>query len=103
MTLLPRAAGQNNAPHLKPKYQPPTLSVASGGTIAVPVVGDWRDYDGDPLYIDSGSARASAGSAAVTSDGALSFTAPRTTAGEAVTLTYGVSDGRVGQARHGHD
>lgn len=63
-----------------------------GGTVAL---GDWRDYDGDPLYIDSGSVRASAGSATATSDGALSLTAPRTTAGETVTLTYGVSDGRV--------
>ncbi|MGH3247500.1 MAG: hypothetical protein ACRDOI_15005, partial [Trebonia sp.] len=93
VTLVPRAAGQNNAPHLKPKYQPPALPVASGGLITVPVVGDWRDYDGDPLYLDSGSVHASAGSAGVTGGGALSFTAPRTAAGEAVTLTYGVSDG----------
>ena len=38
---------------------------------------------------------ASAGAAAVTSGGALSFTAPHTAAGETVTLSYGVSDGRV--------
>ena len=71
------------------------LSVASGGTMVIPVIGDWRDYDGDPLYIDSGSVAASAGSAAVTSGGALSFTAPQTAANETVTISYGVSDGRV--------
>ena len=95
VTLVPRTPGENSAPQLKQSYQPPSLSVASGSTLTVPVVGDWRDGDGDPPYIDSGSVRASAGTAAVTSGGALSFTAPRTAAGEAVTLTYGVSDGRV--------
>ena len=95
VTLVPRSPAENSPPALKQNYQPPSLSVASGGTLIVPVIGDWRDYDGDPLYIDSGSVTASAGSAAVTTGGALSFTAPRTQAGEEVTLTYGVSDGRV--------
>jgi len=95
VTLVPRTPAQNSPPALKQYYQPPSLSVASGGTLVVPVIGDWRDPDGDPLYIDSGSVTPSAGAAAVTTGGALSFTAPRTTAGEQVTLTYGVSDGRV--------
>ncbi len=95
VTLVPRGPAQNGPPALKPSYQPPSLSVASGGTLVVPVVGDWRDPDGDPLYIDSGSVTPSAGTAAVTTGGALSFTGPRTAAGEAVTLTYGVSDGRA--------
>jgi hypothetical protein len=95
VTLVPRTPSENSAPFLKQNYQPPSLSVPSGGTLVVPVIGDWRDGDGDPLYIDSGSVGASAGSAAVTSGGALSLTAPRTAAGETVTLTYGVSDGRV--------
>lgn len=95
VTLVPRTPGENSAPNLKRSYRPPSLSVASGGTLVVPVIGDWRDGDGDPLYIDSGSVSARAGSAAVTSGGALSFTAPHTTADETATLAYGVSDGRV--------
>jgi hypothetical protein len=95
VTLTPRTPGENSAPYLKQGYVPPPLSVASGGTLAVPILGNWRDGDGDPLYIDSGSVTPGAGSAAVTSGGALSFTAPHTAAGETVTLTYGVSDGRV--------
>jgi hypothetical protein len=95
VTLEPRTPDENAAPALRPGYRPPSLSVASGGTLVIPVIGDWRDFDGDPLYIDSGSVAASAGSAAVTGGGALSFTAPQTAAGETVRLTYGVSDGRV--------
>ena len=97
VTLVPRSPGENAPPHLRPNYQQPPLSVASGGTIVIPAIGDWRDYDGDPLYIASDSVAASAGSAAVTSGGALSFTAPQTTANKTVTIRYGVSDGRVAQ------
>ena len=97
VTLVPRSPGENDPPHLRPDYRQPPLSVASGGTIVIPVVGDWRDYDGDPLYIASGSVTASAGSAAVTSGGALSVTAPQTTGSQTVTIRYGVSDGRVAQ------
>jgi hypothetical protein len=95
VTLEPRGQDENTAPALRPGYQPPSLSVASGGTLVVPVIGDWRDFDGDPLYIDSSAVTSSAGSAAVTSGGALSFTAPQTLAGETARITYGVSDGRV--------
>jgi large repetitive protein len=97
VTLVPRSPGENDPPHLRANYRQPPLSVASGGTIVVPVIGDWRDYDGDPLYIASGSVAASAGSAAVTSGGALSVTAPQTAANQTVTVRYGVSDGRVAQ------
>ena len=100
VTLEPRSAGENAAPALRPGYQPPSLSVASGGTLVIPVIGDWRDFDGDPLYIDSGAVTGSAGSAAVTSGGALSFTAPQTTAGETV------ADRLRGQrrpGRHAHE
>ncbi len=95
VTLEPRSPDENTAPALRPGYTPPALSVASGGTIVIPVIGDWRDFDGDPLYIDSGAVTSSAGSAAVTSGGALSFTAPQTAAGQTVQITYSVSDGRV--------
>jgi large repetitive protein len=97
VTLVPRSPSENAPPNLRPHYQQPPLSVASGGTIVIPVIGNWRDYDGDPLYIDSASVSASAGSAAVTSGGALSFTAPQTPTDKTVTIRYGVSDGRVTQ------
>jgi large repetitive protein len=95
VTLAPRSSGENSAPELKQDYQPPPLSVAAGGTLVIPVIGDWRDGDGDALYLDSASVSASAGSAAVTSGGALSYTAPRVSGDQTVTLSYGVSDGRV--------
>src|ERR1700761_2623120 len=95
VTLEPRAQRENSAPALRPGYQPPVLSVASGGTLVIPVIGDWRDFDGDPLYIDSGAVTSSAGTAAVTSGGALSLTAPQTATGETLHIGYGVSDGRV--------
>ena len=100
VTLEPRAAGQNAAPALRPGYQPPCLSVASGGTLVIPVIGDWRDFDGDPLYIDTSAVTASAGSAAVTSGGALSFTAPQTAAGETVTRQL---RGQRRPGRHAHE
>ena len=95
VTLEPRSPDENDPPALRPGYTPPSLSVASGGTLVIPLIGDWRDFDGDPLYIDSGAVSSSAGSAAVTSGGALSFTAPQTAGDETVRITYGVSDGRV--------
>jgi hypothetical protein len=97
VTLVSRSPGQNEAPYLRPNYKQPPESVASGGSLVIPVIGDWRDFDGDPLYIDpsSVSVPAGAGTAAVTTGGALSLTAPQTTAGETVTIRYGVSDGRV--------
>ena len=95
VTLVPRSPAENSPPALRPGYQQPSLSVAASGTLVIPVIGNWRDFDGDPLYVESDSVTASAGSAAVTSGGALSYTAPSTAADETVTITYGVSDGRV--------
>jgi large repetitive protein len=95
VTLVPRSPSENSPPALRPGYQQPALFVAASGTLVIPVIGDWRDFDGDPLYIESDSVTASAGSAAVTSGGALSFTAPQTPGDETATISYGVSDGRV--------
>jgi hypothetical protein len=92
VTLVPVSPGQSSRPYLQPGYAQPPLSVAAGGTLIVPVIGYWRDFDGDPLYIDSGSVGASAGSAAVTSGGALALTAPQSAQDETVTVSYGVSD-----------
>lgn len=95
VTLVPRAPGQNAAPAPRPDYHQPGLTVASSGSLDIPVTGDWRDYDGDPLYVDSASVHATAGTVGVTSGGAISFTAPQATSAATVTIRYGVSDGIV--------
>ncbi len=97
VTLVPRDNEQNSAPALRRDYTPPSLTVASGGSLTIPVIGDWRDFDGDPLYVDSDDVSASVGSVGVTSGGALTFTAPQTTSSTAATIRYGVSDGIVAQ------
>jgi len=95
VTLVPVSPAQNFPPMLRPDYQAPALQVAAGESLVVPVIGDWRDFDGDPLFIEPSSVVASSGSATVTASGALSFTAPLTSADKSVTVRYGVSDGRV--------
>ena len=95
VTLVPRGPGQNSPPALRPGYRAPNLTLASGASLTIPVVGDWRDFDGDPLYVDSNNVTASAGSVSVTSGGAIAYTAPQTTSGQSVTIHYAVSDGIV--------
>ena len=95
VTLVPRQAGQNSAPVLRPDYHPPSLTVASGGSLSIPVIGDWRDFDGDPLFADSRGLTASAGSVSVSSGGSIAYTAPQATSGLTATIRYAVSDGIV--------
>ena len=95
VTLVPRGAGLNSAPALRPGYHPPSLTVASGGSLTIPVVGDWRDFDGDPLFADSGHLTASAGTVSVTSGGSIAYTAPSTPSARTVAIHYAVSDGTV--------
>ena len=95
VTLVPRLPDQNSPPVLRPDYHPPDLTVASGGSLTIPVIGDWRDGDGDPLFVDSSYLTASAGSVSVTSGGAIAYTAPQTPSAQTVTIRYGVSDGIV--------
>ena len=86
---------QNSAPALRHDYTPPSLDVTSGASLKIPVIGDWRDFDGDPLYVDSGGVSATAGSAGVTSGGALTYTAPQATSSLTATIRFGISDGIV--------
>lgn len=103
VTLTVRAPNQNGQPTATTRegYQKPgPLYVASGGSLSLPVIADWRDLqDSDPLFLDAGSLHvspASAGTLSTTSDGVLTFTAAQP-AGKAA-LTYGVTDG-IGQPR----
>jgi hypothetical protein len=108
VTLVPHGPNVNGPPRLRDNYAPPSLAVAAGGHLVIPVAGDWRDPDGDPLYVDdnsdpsapdlfpsapNGTSGSPAGTVGVTSSGALSFTAPQATTSQTVTIHYSVSDG----------
>ena len=79
-------------PALLPTAKPPVLSVAAGGTISYPVLGDWRDPDGDPLVLLDATVDPSMGSATTTTDGHVVFRAGQTAG--AAAITYTVSDGQ---------
>ena len=93
VTLVPRSPGQNRPPALRLHYQPPDLTVASGGSIAIPVISGWRDFDGDPLYVDGTHLTATTGTVTVNAAGVLSYTAPQVSSGLVATIHYAVSDG----------
>ena len=89
VTVEVRTPGENELPALRTGYTGRTWTVPSGGSLKIPALQDWRDYDGDPLALVS--ATASAGSAAATSDGFVEYTAP--VSGGSQTVHYQVSDG----------
>jgi len=89
VTVDVRMPGENEAPKLRPSYEAPAYAVASGRRLALPVLADWRDFDGDPIALTGASA--TAGSVTARPDGFLDFTAP--VEGGTQTLTYHVSDG----------
>ena len=85
----------NGEPALRTGYRQRDWVVASGGTLDVPVLPDWRDpRDGDPLALVSATAVGGVRSGAVartTAAGRIRLTAP-VDAG-VVTVEYAVSDG----------
>ncbi len=88
-----RSDDQNEAPRLRAGAEPRTYSVASWGTIVLPALGDWRDDDGDPVAIDE--VTAGDHKVGTTTDGRITFTAPRVTEPTIVPISYTVSDGRA--------
>ncbi len=94
VTLVPRGAGENKPPSLREHYQKPELAVSAGASLAFSVLGDWRDFDGDPLYLDPAHLSATAGSVSVADNGQLSYTAPQTTSSLTATIRYAVGDGQ---------
>ncbi len=89
VTVQARGPQDNKPPNLRAGVQPKTWSVATGANLSVPVLGDWRDFDGDNVVMLD--ALATAGVVAVTPDGRLDYTAPATAG--AAKITYHVSDG----------
>lgn len=88
-----RGDEQNEAPHLRAGAETRTFSVASWGTIVLPALGDWRDEDGDPVAVES--VTAGDHKVGTTTDGRITFTAPRVTEPTIVPIAYQVSDGRA--------
>ncbi len=95
-----RGDQDNDAPELREGYRKPTYRVPHGGSIAVPVLADWRDdKDGDTLILDSAQALdgdQSGASARSTADGRIRFSAPTTRADseQLVRVEFAVTDGR---------
>lgn len=90
VTVKARADGDNGAPALRKGFQPKGFAVASQGRLSVPVIGDWRDPDSDPVVL--AGAEDDGRSVPVSADGRIQYTAPA--AAGARRLSYTVSDGR---------
>ncbi|WP_051451648.1 fibronectin type III domain-containing protein [Actinospica robiniae] len=89
VTVEIRTPAENTVPALRNGFTARTWTVPSGGSLEIPVLQDWRDFDGDPVGLVA--ATASAGSAAATSDGFIEYTAPSEAGSQ--TVHYQVSDG----------
>lgn len=104
VTVDPRGAGQNAPPRLREGHEDRTWRVAHSGTIAVPVLADWRDdADSDAVVVDSvqtlGGGPDTA-DARVTPDGRIRFSAGKGREGGRVQVGYSVSDGHGGVTAH---
>jgi hypothetical protein len=100
-----RDGADNESPEVRAGYTKPTYKLPSGGSIAVPVLADWRDdRDGDTLLLDSARAvggEESGASARTTADGRIRFSAPTvaTEGQQTVRVDYAVTDGRSSAVR----
>ncbi|MFD5828005.1 Ig-like domain-containing protein [Lentzea sp. NPDC060358] len=89
VTVQVRSATQNEAPAVRKGAEPHEWSVASGGRLTLPVLADWRDFDGDPVVLTEAGAKA--GVATTTTTGFVEYAAP-VQAGQQQ-LDYKVTDG----------
>lgn len=91
------AGTRQTPPHLRPRYQPITYATPSFGVLAIPVVSEWRDDEGDPVTVLS--ARGPDGAAIpVSGEGIITYTAAAEPAEVVRTISYQVTDGDRGQA-----
>lgn len=94
-----RGVDQNEPPDVRQGYEKPTYKVPHGGSLAVPVLADWRDdADGDTLLLDSAQAvggEESGARARTTADGRIRFNAPTgpSDGQQLVRVEYAVTDG----------
>ncbi|MFD4676446.1 Ig-like domain-containing protein [Lentzea sp. NPDC058450] len=74
VTVQVRTGTQNEPPAVRKGAVPHEWSVASGGRLTLPVLADWRDFDGDPVVLIE--AEAKAGAATTTNTGFVEYAAP---------------------------
>ncbi|GAA5112530.1 Ig-like domain-containing protein [Alloalcanivorax gelatiniphagus] len=100
-----RSNQQNEPPDLRQGYEKPTYKVPHAGSLAVPVLSDWRDDgDGDTLLLDSATAvggEQTGARARATADGRIRFQAPtgRAEGQQVVRVEFAVTDGRSAPVR----
>jgi hypothetical protein len=82
---------ENQQPEKRLHYKEPVFNVASAGNVTIPVIGDFRDHDGDPLTVVSASDGKD--DVPVTSDGQIEYTAPSAKEDASRTLTFELTDG----------
>lgn len=87
-------ADSDNEPPTRRQGATPSLVVATGATLPVQVIADWRDFDGDPVTLAE-IAALDQGSAITTPDGRIEYTAPGSGEGGTVQVGYSASDGRA--------
>lgn len=100
VTLRVAADGENSAPQwcgVEGCQQSwPQPEVAAGGTVALPVLGDWVDPEGDPILLLSARDDSGVGQVAATPEGRVVYQHPDAGEGgdETVPLTLTVADTR---------
>lgn len=82
---------ENHPPQPRPHYQEPTFAAAPAGTVSMPVAGDFRDFDGDPITLVG--AADGTDDVPVTTDGQIEYTAPSGKAKQTRTVRFEVTDG----------
>lgn len=93
VTVVARGPSENEAPKARSIEAKRVRAVASFGTVSLPVLTQWRDFDGDPVTVVSAAVGQTP--VPVTPDGRLEFTAGEARQTQELTLGYAVSDGVV--------
>jgi large repetitive protein len=90
VTVEIRDPDDNEVPTFRTGHEPTQWTVTASGRLSIPVLADWRDFDGDPISLVS--AVAEKGAVSTRPEGWLEYVAPA----EAGTyrIDYEVSDGR---------
>lgn len=91
ITLVARADAENSPPVLRTGYVPKVFGVVARGRLSIPVIGDWRDPDSDPVVLVA--AHDGTADVPVSADGRLLYVAGATPGLR--TLRYDISDGRA--------
>lgn len=89
VTVQSRPAGQNKPPETRPGYQAGSYTIPSAGRLSLPVLADWRDFDGDPVVLVDANVKA--GTVSTTPAGFVDYLAPATAGTQ--TVSYQASDG----------